>query len=396
MSSRAQLRRHTPSPPATSHAQESASRAYSAVAEGDIRLDDLGAEFVSEETLPPRPPRRNHDDTALDAFGPEASSPADPSLPNGTSTAVASAAPNARRDRRIFFLPARRVIVASAGLMAVVTVLGLLVKQTANPVRPPAATRSATVASTPESRPTALPPTAASPDARPAAPPVETPPDPGRPVQQGAPEVERTGSGGVNAPMMGATGTAFTPSPGVTAGDTVASGPDLMLEAGVRPTVPLLRPLAEIPAASLPALVKGDDSQRRRSANLAIADGRSDDSPPPAGPKPALPSAHDLVSAILGQYQTAYSRLDAETVQAIWPSVDRPRLERAFRNLDWQDLEFTECQLEIVSATAVATCRGVLEYATRVGNRSARDARRWTITLQKASESWLIQNVLMR
>ena len=379
MSSRAQLRRHTPSLPATPHAQESASRAYSVAAEGDIRLDDLGAEFVSEETLPPRPPRQNHDDTALDAFGPEASSPADPSIPNGTSTAVASAAPNARRDRRIFFLPARRVIVASAGLMAVVTVLGLLVKQTANPVRSPAATRSATVDSTPESRPTVLAPTAASPDARPAAPPIEAPAEPDRPLRQGppAPQVERAGSAAINGLATRATSEGFTPSPSATTGNVMASSPSLTIDAGIGVVLPAEGPVPEMPPAMLRAPLAPDDAS-------------------PLAPEPALPSAQDQVSALLGHFQAAYSRLDAEFVQTLWPSVDRPRLERAFRNLDWQDVEFSECRLDVAGATATATCTGVVEYATRVGNRRAREARRWTFALREQSAGWLIQNVLMR
>ena len=82
-----------------------------------------------------------------------------------------------------------------------------------------------------------------------------------------------------------------------------------------------------------------------------------------------------------------------------WPSSEERRrcaMARAFRNLQSQDVEFTACRLDVANTTAAATCTGVVEYATRVGNRRSRDVRRWTFTLQKASEGWLIQDVLMR
>ena len=268
---------------------------------------------------------------------------------------------------------------AAAGILGVV-VLGLLVKPSGPPQSAPDAPRSSTVASVSENRPPDLPTTTASAEASLPAPTIEAPAEPDRPRRQDppAPQIERAGSAAINGLAGRATDEGFTSSPSATTGNVMASSPSLTIGEGIGVVLPAAGPAPEIPPANLRARLAPDDDS------------------PPLPAEPALSSAQDQVSAVLGQFQAAYSRLDARFVQTIWPSVDRPRLERAFRNLDWQDLEFSECRLDVAGATATAICTGVVEYGTRVGNRRAREARRWTFALREESAGWLIQNVLMR
>lgn len=152
----------------------------------------------------------------------------------------------------------------------------------------------------------------------------------------------------------------------------------LPVDAGVAVALPGAGPVPEMPV------------------NLDTRSLPEEDDAPSLPPAPTMPGAEAQVNAVLGQFQAAYSRLDAGSVQTIWPSVDRTRLARAFRNLAWQDLAFTGCRLELAESGATATCTGAVEYVTRVGNQHAREARTWTFSLRKGSAGWLIQNVLVR
>ena len=334
--------------------------------------DDWLAEFVSEDSLPPRPPLKNADDAPLDAFEYEASAFADPSIPSSTSTAGTSPPPDAEGGGRTLFLPVSRSMAAAAGVI----ILGLLVQPSGDPLFAPNAPRTATLASGSENHPPDLPTRTPSPEANPLASPVEVPVEPDRPLRQGAQaaQAERTVPAAIDGLTTRTTTEGFTPLPSATTGNVMASSASVTVDAGIGVVLPAARAVPGVP----PAPLAPDDDVAREA------------------PERALSSAQDQVRVVLGRFQAAYNRLDAGFVQTIWPSVDRARLERAFRNLQSQDVEFTECRLDVANTTATATCTGLVEYATRVGNRRSRDARRWTFTLQKASEGWLIQDVLMR
>ena len=341
----------------------------------DVTRDWL-AEFVSEDSLPPRPPLKIADDAPLDAFECEAPPFADPSIPASTSTAGTSPPPDAEGDRRTLFLPAWRSMAAAAGVI----ILGLLVQPSGDPLFAPNAPRNATFASASQNHPTDLPTTTPSPEANPPASPVEAPVEPDRPLRQGAQaaQAERTVPAAIDGLTSRTTAAGFTPRPSATTGNVMASSASATVDAGIGVVLPAAGAVPGVPPANLPAPLAPDDGVAR------------------AAPERGVSSAQDQVRGVLGQFQAAYNRLDAGFVQTIWPSVDRARLERAFRNLQSQDVEFSECRLDVANTTAAATCTGVVEYATRVGNRRSRDARRWTFTLQKTSEGWLIQDVLMR
>jgi hypothetical protein len=321
----------------------------------DIVLDSLDA-FVSEETLPART-SRSHDDAALDAFDLEAAASADPPLPRSTPW---------------------RSMAGAAGVVGVIAV-GLLVKAPGHVPSPPDAARSSANTTAAETRPPDPPRATALPPMQPPASSIEAPAETNRPLRQNPPtlQVEPAGSAAING-LAGRATDEGVASPAPTTGNVMASSPSLTIDAGIGVVLPAAGPVPEIPPAKVNALL--------------VPDGE----PAPLPSEPARSSAEDQVNAVLARFQAGYSRLDAASVQAIWPSVDRSRLERAFRNLEWQKLEFSECRLDVTGAAATAICTGVVEYGTRVGSRRAREARRWTFALQEQSAGWLIQNVLMR
>jgi hypothetical protein len=315
----------------------------------DIVLDSLDA-FVSEETLPART-SRSQNDAALDAFDLEPAASADPPLPRSTPW---------------------RSMAGAAGVVGVIAV-GLLVKAPGHVPPPPDAARSSTNATAAETRPPDPPRATALPPMQPPASSIEAPAETDRPLRHNPPtlQVERTA-------LTGRATDEGVASPAATTGNVMASNPSLTIAAGIGVVLPAAGPVPEVPPSNVKALLVPDDE------------------PAPLPSEPARSSAEDQVNAVLARFQTGYSRLDAGSVQAIWPSVDRSRLERAFRNLEWQKLEFSACRLDVTGAAVTAICTGVVEYGTRVGNRRARDARTWTFALREASAGWLIQDVLMR
>lgn len=345
--------------------------------EADIVLGSL-AEFASEETLPARTSRSSHEDEALDAFDVEAPAFADPSPPTGTATTGATLAPDADGERRDLTPPAWRSLAAVTGVLGVIA-LGLLVKPPGYLPSPPDTARRPALATAATHSPSDEPAAITAAEAQPPAPPIEAPAESVRPLREDlAPQVERAVPGAAtNGLAARATDEGFSP-PSATTGNVMASNPSPTIDAGIGAVLPAAAPVPEIPPASVNALLVPVDA------------------PAPLVSEPARLSAQDQVNAVLAQFQAGYSRLDAGSVQAIWPSVDRPRLERAFRNLEWQTLEFSECRLDVTGAAATAICTGMVEYGTRVGSQRAREARRWTFALREESAGWLIQNVLAR
>ena len=106
---------------------------------------------------------------------------------------------------------------------------------------------------------------------------------------------------------------------------------------------------------------------------------------------PAPPTDRQAVEAVLGQYQAALSRLDANGVRTIWPGLNAAALERAFGQVERQAVTFTSCAVSIIGAGATARCQGRASYVPKVGNRTERvDHRQWQIDLRKNGDSWRI------
>jgi hypothetical protein len=103
------------------------------------------------------------------------------------------------------------------------------------------------------------------------------------------------------------------------------------------------------------------------------------------------PTDREAIDVVLAQYQTAFSRLDANAARAVWPGVSADALERAFGQLEQQLVRFSSCSVAIEGTGATARCFGTTSYVPRVGSRSERtDARQWEIELGKVVEGWRI------
>ena len=118
---------------------------------------------------------------------------------------------------------------------------------------------------------------------------------------------------------------------------------------------------------------------------------------PEALPSVVARTEQSEIQRTLGQYQSAYSLLDAEAARAVWPSVDVRALARAFDSLTSQQLAFETCQFDIVGEAATAQCRGSATYTPKVGSRGPKlESRQWTFHLRKVDEGWKIQSAQTR
>jgi hypothetical protein len=120
-------------------------------------------------------------------------------------------------------------------------------------------------------------------------------------------------------------------------------------------------------------------------------------SEPEALPSVVTRSEQSEIQRTLGEYRNAYHLLDAESAQAVWPTVDVRALARAFDSLTSQELAFEACQVDVAGEAATARCRGSATYTPKVGNREPRsEPRQWTFQLRKVGEDWKIQSAQTR
>ena len=118
---------------------------------------------------------------------------------------------------------------------------------------------------------------------------------------------------------------------------------------------------------------------------------------PEALPSVVARSEQGEIQRTLGQYRSAYQRLDAQAARAVWPSVDVRALARAFDTLSSQELAFETCLFDIAGPVATAQCRGSATYTPKVGGRGPKAERRqWTFHLRKVDEAWKIESAQAR
>ncbi len=115
-----------------------------------------------------------------------------------------------------------------------------------------------------------------------------------------------------------------------------------------------------------------------------------------AAPEVAATAAAAGVRAALMRYESAYSRLDANAASAVWPSLDRKALTRAFEGLASQEVSLGSCEMRIVGDTAVAACAGSATWTPKVGGRSHRESRRWQFRLRNVDAGWQIVGASVR
>jgi len=102
----------------------------------------------------------------------------------------------------------------------------------------------------------------------------------------------------------------------------------------------------------------------------------------------------DAVRQTLDHYVDAYKDLDVVAAAAVWPSVDRRALSRAFATLKSQGLVFDRCDVSVEGATASARCRGRIQYVRKVGTPVPRVAsQQWLFKMRKVGAEWKIEAV---
>ncbi|MGH9309747.1 MAG: hypothetical protein ACRD1U_10260, partial [Vicinamibacterales bacterium] len=154
----------------------------------------------------------------------------------------------------------------------------------------------------------------------------------------------------------------------------------------VQPALSLPEPVS-LPAAPLAAVadIPVPRGPAPAAALPAVA-ARDENAPPPV----AAVDREQLVRAALTRYENAYSTLNAAAASAVWPSVDRRALARAFEDLSSQTITLGRCAVRMDAGVAHADCAGNASWTPKVGGGTQRAARRWRFELKQNGNDWVI------
>ena len=130
-------------------------------------------------------------------------------------------------------------------------------------------------------------------------------------------------------------------------------------------------------------------------ALAAVARLAAPEAPAAAAAPDATPE--DGIRSLLQRYEDAYDRRDVAAAAALWPSIDRPALTRAFDGLADQDVHFDRCDIDAAAARGSAVCVGTVRYRPNVGNGAERANRiTWTFDLARTGDDWRIDRLSAR
>jgi hypothetical protein len=152
--------------------------------------------------------------------------------------------------------------------------------------------------------------------------------------------------------------------------------------------------LPEIATSPVPPLerVARDAGDAPRPPSIATDTLASTPGATAAPPEPLVPP-DALVRSALDRYAAAYSSLDADAAQRVWPGVNRGALSRAFDGLASQRVSLGSCNIDVAGATAHARCAGSTTWQPKVGSGGSRtDRHTWTFDLARAGSGWQIVN----
>ena len=195
-----------------------------------------------------------------------------------------------------------------------------------------------------------------------------------------------------SAPVAGSPGTVVErPSPPPSPADASQVSPPMPRPATApAPSPPLPVPTGEevpsaLVAAPEPAPASPPATTEARSPGGASRSGGED-------------ADRVAIQDLLGRYRTAFGDLDVAGVRQVWPSVNQRSLERAFRQLEGQDLFFFSCTIGVAGRRAEAACVGTSTFIPTVGNRSPQSGpSQWNFKLSKTSAGpWLIDEAQAR
>jgi hypothetical protein len=113
--------------------------------------------------------------------------------------------------------------------------------------------------------------------------------------------------------------------------------------------------------------------------------------PPAAPPPPPEPPQQPAVRSVLERYAAAYSALDVDAAQRVWPGVNRGALARAFDSLAMQQVLLGDCRIDIDGSSATARCVATTTWAPKIGSGDRHtETRDWTFELTRAGAGWEI------
>jgi tetratricopeptide (TPR) repeat protein len=114
--------------------------------------------------------------------------------------------------------------------------------------------------------------------------------------------------------------------------------------------------------------------------------------PPISATTPVHPKGdQQLIEEALQRYRGAYGGLNVQSAEAVYPTVNRVALARAFDSLESQSLTFDSCEIEIRGVLARAICHGTTHYVPKIGSRYPRtEPLVWSFELRKSNEDWTI------
>jgi len=116
--------------------------------------------------------------------------------------------------------------------------------------------------------------------------------------------------------------------------------------------------------------------------------------PPTAAAATAVVPRTTLIQNVLDRYRDALNALDPMAARAVWPSADVKGLDRAFKGLKEQRVQF-DCKITPVGATAAtASCVGKVAYVPKVGGKGDVKDQQWEFKLLEKNDSWLIDRVV--
>ena len=128
---------------------------------------------------------------------------------------------------------------------------------------------------------------------------------------------------------------------------------------------------SDAPTALAAQCSRGSDRAARSAPRRGTAPPRNRDRAVPRRPRTSS-GRRKSCSRCCGRYSRAYERLDVRATKALYPSIDDRRLQRAFQELEAQQVRFATCGVKISSsgAGANARCRGDATFRPKVGSRS--------------------------
>jgi hypothetical protein len=147
-------------------------------------------------------------------------------------------------------------------------------------------------------------------------------------------------------------------------------------------------------AADVPARVSSSSSTEIASSDLGTPAPKAETSSPEALAGASSDDEEQAVWRTLTRYAAAFEQMNVGATVAIWPSVDRRELSRAFAALKSQGVVFDACDVDVQRTTATARCSGTVRFVPRVGGSDARVAQQaWLFSMRKTGRDWTIDEV---